>query len=462
MLSVVSLLFFLLIIISVFINYRKGLQIYIVTFPFVQTYMSINLGMGLEFRVSAIIAILLVTYTLIYIHSNRRISELVEMPLNRVILGFCFIYSLSVSLNPSILESNIGPFLYFLLRTVALVYIGWMAFSSFEEANGTKRRFLIGIGLLTLYGLFEFALQANPILDYFARELGSDISSDEFSPILRYESDSRGYRVQSIFYHPYPWGGILSCLCLYPLFFLFKRAGNVAFEKYLLLYIVFIANIVLTRGRSTLLPALLVSGLSFLSSKGISKGKVAIIGFIMLGVLAIPLLFPSVIDQIAPYFSFSKNDDGLRGSSTEMRAQQLIIAVALVQDNIWAGNGFEYVRELLAQIGLGTPLSGVESFWLVILIENGIVGIISYLFLFAGISYYFLALKRHFATDSESRRLLNHIVFGIAAYVIFITTTGTMNTLPFFFLFIGAITKYVHLLKKREESKSVVTSAVNP
>lgn len=440
-------------------NLRKGLQAYIVSFLFVQPYMTISLGGSFKINVSTFLLVIILCLMILYSLENKKIrGEISNMRLNKTIIIFLGILLLSVVLNVNVFDSNVFKYFLFSTRNVGLVYIGWLSYNNLSDGLAMNKKLLIVICALAVYGIIELLLENNPLLDYLSSQL-TPSSSDEIGGILRYDIGERGYRVQSLFYHPYSWGGILIFFSLFPLYFLFNQNQKKGKTLYFAIFLILFFNVFFTRGRSTLIPELFVTSAAFI----FSKKKISIISLLFLGIpLIVFLFFPSITEKILPYFSLSQENKGaLHGSSIEMREAQLFAVLAILKGNILTGNGFGSAVALLSQVGLDTNLQGLESFWLSTLLDNGIIGLIAYLILFFNVIRYFFR-QRYLYTDI--RILSVFIIIGILGYLMFITMTGTMFTLPFFFLLLGIMAKYTYLqgqqssLRKTWEGREKVVS----
>jgi O-antigen ligase len=122
----------------------------------------------------------------------------------------------------------------------------------------------------------------------------------------------------------------------------------------------------------------------------------------------------------------------------------------MVKDNYIAGSGFGAIKKVLADLGGDSDLKGAESIWLVILIDNGIIGIIAYIVFFTSVIRRFLKEKRRAITKATERKISIAIV-TVICYIIFVTLTGEMNTFAFFMLYAGMFGKLIYLQIQREK-----------
>jgi hypothetical protein len=89
---------------------------------------------------------------------------------------------------------------------------------------------------------------------------------------------------------------------------------------------------------------------------------------------------------ISPYAAnvssiFVSNAD-LGGSSFEMRISQLHSAIQIFENKLFFGLG---IKSLDRYLGITTGILGAESIWIRLIIERGLFGILSYLFLMGSI-----------------------------------------------------------------------------
>ena len=86
-------------------------------------------------------------------------------------------------------------------------------------------------------------------------------------------------------------------------------------------------------------------------------------------------------------------DTEIGGSSSEMREGQWEIAFYYLMNDFWVGNGFTFTSLLLSQDEAG--LFGAEGMWLPIIMDRGIIGVISILLAFI-IGLFEIIKRKHY------------------------------------------------------------------
>jgi hypothetical protein len=438
-----------------FSNLRKGVQLFIILYPFIQPYVIISVGkLNLSLQLGS--AVLMTAFLLYkFIFGNKAYFALNENVNNRSVFFLVLLLLLTVVGNTGVIGTNSVNFILLLSRKISFIYLGWVSFRTLKDGRNFVDKCLIIFSLLLIYGLNEMITHSNPILEYF--QSLSKIVSDN---ILTYDSSIRGYRLQSVYYHSYAWGGILLIVSSVLLYRALNSKTQKASYLYLALYFAAMVNIIFTHARSCIAPAFLITGLLILLKSGGRSRKTGY--FFPLVFLAVIILIfsPQVQNVIAPYFSFSEDDTSIRGSSSQMRFGQLVAALGYVKQSFFTGNGFEFSKSLLKDIGGFTELQGAESFWYVTIIDTGLIGVVAYLGFFTGIVRRFVLLRRRVSQATKTQ--INFIVVTIIGYFIFITLTGEMNTLSYFFICLGMASKLVYLqLNVGTKTQAVVRLNVN-
>ncbi len=442
---------FLLLVVALMIitinNLRRGIKFFVLVFPFIQLYMKLTAGLPLQAVMCLLIAAFLIYH---WINGNRRLQADLKASIhNQAIFLLCFLLLIGVIFNTEIWKSNFGTYVYFVVRKILLFYVGWAAITSVTEGNRLIKRILITYVCLMVYALLEVALNRNPILLFFSG-MASVIDPEQ---IVIYKASDRGYRVQSIFYHPYAWGGILVMISAFYMYLMLNTRSQKKYLRYMMVFGIAALNIVLTRGRSIIFPFLFLVGALYFLKSGSLKRKLGLIAPIVIGAVAAVIIFPQILDVLNQYFTVSdSSSQALQGSSLEMRLGQLNASFDLIKEHPMVGNGFESLRKFLSETGQGTDLEGAESIWFAVLIDHGILGIIAYIL-------FYIMLIRNFAGTKKRtrsvyvRRQINFAIVTILAYIIFITLTGDMNTFTFFLMYVGLMSKYIYLQIEAEKQQ---------
>lgn len=260
-----------------------------------------------------------------------------------------------------------------LVKTVAeeiiFIWILWEVIDSKKDFEKIYQYITIVIFFSCIYAFIELSLQSNPLAVYEAT-LNEDKSKNIF---YEYLSDSRGYRVKSCFEHSIGaginWG-------MYAVFTMWHWINNNKNKKSFWLSIITaflcIPCIILTRMRTPILFTV-ISSLCLLNFK--RKKFYAVIIAVLIG---IGFMHDLVADNATIFLSFF-NESAQRnvgGSDLNMRMMQMSTAVNLVKMSPVVGLGNKFASVLSESLIRG--LLGLESIWLNVIVQYGIIGVISY------------------------------------------------------------------------------------
>lgn len=254
-----------------------------------------------------------------------------------------------------------------------LIYIMWKLITNEKDFKFLIRGFMAAIFVSCLYGMFEGAIESNPLAEY---EMSFN-SDDEKVLVYDYSGEMRrGYRVKSIFEHAIG-GGVMWGISIVMLLFSWSRNGIKCINRpigFVLISLCFVC-VLLTKSRGPIL-FLLIAGAGFFQIK--SK---YFYYSVFLGVMVLYCgwsFFEQFADNFLSIFS-SKAQENVGGSSSEMRIDQLAAAFLLMQSSPLWGLGFKYQNVL--DNTLTETLGGSESMWFDILPSFGLLGILANLVL---------------------------------------------------------------------------------
>ena len=146
---------------------------------------------------------------------------------------------------------------------------------------------------------------------------------------------------------------------------------------------------------------------------------------------------------------FWENSTNSMGSTLAERAEKFRHAFELTKEHPWFGYGYGFVAEQIkannAQIG------GAESFWILCMLEFGIVGLLGYASFFIGI--FVGVLKNVFSENGFVRLLYITMLCTIMGYLVFISATGMLDTFAIFSLFFALFSAYIHF--KKNETRNI-------
>lgn len=249
---------------------------------------------------------------------------------------------------------------YFLVWTI------WVLYKSTKENNRFLFYNLMGyLIVLDIYAMIESVTIENPFLDYL-RSSGVDIPQ-QASHYVRYGF----YRSQSLTV----WTSIMAVASgMGALFLAYSFFGKIL-KPSLILYVVWILCLigVFISGARSVMVVVAISALGFLKHL-INIKYIIIIGLV--GFVAVSMtgdLFSEVIDSFI-------NPEEAGGSSFEQRGLQFLVAFRYWMKAPIIGNGLDFTN-LLVSMEVG--LLGAESIIFRLLIDRGIIGLLSFILLYA-------------------------------------------------------------------------------
>ncbi|MDP2093943.1 MAG: O-antigen ligase family protein [Hydrogenophaga sp.] len=233
-------------------------------------------------------------------------------------------------------------------------------------------------------------------------------------------------RISGVFIHPMTNGLFLSLSLIFVLYQISIK--SVAQNKLnfvlnaALFVLIFLALLVI--GIRT---AIVSIGAGFFVYMFLEKNfKSAIVGISVIGVT---FLIVQSIPELADYFGsiIDKDSSNITGSSIGQRLSQLNGAFDAIRDNILFGNGYGWTTFYEITRGSHPIMLSFESLFLVIICNNGLVGVALWMIMF--IMYYFTA---------RYRRMHKHSSFLLtlfSVYIIYAIVTGEYGYMKYFLIF---------------------------
>jgi len=303
----------------------------------------------------------------------------------------------------------------------------WQVCKTKSDFNFFARIIIICLSIMLIYGLFCFLTGQNPYIAALSELFNKQDNNEIFSEI---ERGGLTGKVQSTTSHPMLWSVVLS-LIIFASNSLWLRKKNYTFYIFvaLVLFNLFVCNV-----RTGIVAT--VIGLAILFTQFSFRYKLISISFIL--VLLLLSADTSIFGSFQPFVDsiiyFSDTDKNVGGSSLEMRMVQFGGAVSLwEQGGILFGNGFNWCGNYYALYGDHPILLAFESIIYVIIIENGVLGIIIYGFLFY--SFYKINWDLYLSLQKKNKTeywLINSL---ITTYIIYIMITGLFG-FNFFLIFL--------------------------
>lgn len=328
--------------------------------------------------------------------------------------------------NP--LEVCLRTFKYFIPRYAAL-FVGFAAFRRLGDWLGMVRPLSLMLAVVGLYGVATWVLQANPYDDalHMAFEGRKGIWADV---------ESRGYRVFSTLTNPIVYGYVM-CIAA-SLTYLWKRQMNTVLWTGLLALALF--NVFLANSRTGVVAGLILVGVFLLSKYRLSYRMYCSIALCAV-VLAVSYYCIPVVRHVtdSTVDIFTSGGVHTRGSTVELKFDQLAASLYLFYKHPFFGNGFNYFWEAIRMehVAYRGNLAGLEGFGYKLLVEEGIFMIIAVAVLFFNLSRYFWT--RRYSGDYAHAGMAWTLSF--LAFMLFTGTHDGIFTIGM--VFIGMLAKLI-------------------
>lgn len=263
-------------------------------------------------------------------------------------------------------------------------------------------------GIVSLYALFETVTRQNPYIE-IVNSLGL-YSNDRIIDDIRFFLK----RSQSIFFM-HGTNGVVALLTGVTLFYVKRHTQYLNNSKYVSFFAFLLFATVFFTGTRSAILGLVVSCVTFFDMKTMRmKYVIMAILFICIGGVVLSDYFNVV------YNSFI-NTDSIGGSNQDMRDTQFELASFYLYRSFWVGNGIAYTWNYV--LAMHKDLYGAESLWIPIMIDQGILGVASYMAFMLGCAIY---VKKHNC---------GNLLFFILGIIMF----NTMSSIPgfkFYYIFI--------------------------
>lgn len=220
--------------------------------------------------------------------------------------------------------------------------------------------------LAAVYCFFEESVSANPIMHWCENNQGS------FTWLIdRTESRFGVKRAQSFFADVVPFG--ISAAYAFILLFIFQRDTERIMQKKWRRFLLLLLPIcVFMTGTRSVIMCFLLACVSLLTPATIKRYRFQLLAV----VLFVALFMSSYLGEI--YDSIFVDSTELGGSSSDMREGQWDIAFFYMAQDFWVGNGINFTGNLLNKGG-EAGLFGAEGMWLPIMMDRGMLGVVSVL-----------------------------------------------------------------------------------
>lgn len=363
---------------------------------------------------------------------TRRENWLTSSPLS--IPLFIVLFSCLITMVANITNENAGPLRVFnffneiIVPTTAFCYHFSKESSEFQQS--LFRKIFIFYGAIALYASIAFLIQFNPYIEFLK-------STNETGRIVvqTYEGSYRGLRAQGTISHPITFGAaivivLLSCFAIGNAKRWLGRSPTAGWLG-IAAGIAILAAVMFTRSRSPLI-LLGVAVILMLLLSTLWRTYLYIMFGSLAAVLAF-LLIPQVQTSalsVANIFVTSMGQDQ-KGSSLDMRVKQWSISSKYFATSPVFGNGLDATENIVASKN-EPDLFDAESIIYVVMIDQGLLGILAYLTFFI----WTFAIGFKYILSRNDWAIYSGLVIG---YLVFVMSTGVMETMPIFCCMISAI-----------------------
>lgn len=266
-----------------------------------------------------------------------------------------------------------------------MVGVFWYSIQSIEDVKKFSRYFFLFLIALIAYGLFEELTKWNPIMDFIVNNHLNTGSADN-----PYDYRYGFKRIQSFL----GLFGALGVCCVISIIYYVNLSINylpvvAKYKKQIPYLIGGLFLCVLFTGTRSIYVCFAV-GMTFLLQRKIIHSKQMFL-MIVLAILLIPFVgiyFDSILRSFVDTNSVS-------GSDVDLRQDQLDISLYFMSKSPWVGNGFGFTFDTVKYLYI-EQIAGAESVWFPLMIDQGLLGVLSYATVILASLYYCWA-KRNWA-----------------------------------------------------------------
>lgn len=373
-------------------------------------------------------------YFLFFITFKRKTYTKDNFVLAKPFLLIFISYTLSLLFGSlDFIPSFLGV-LQVLINEYAFIYILWHVLKTEDDIKFLLRNFIFMFLVISIYGIYEKITQTNPVMDF---EIAQFPNKEDVIGKIYLSSEERGgfLRVQSFMPISITFGAYCA---LFVGFYLFYK------QK----YSSYLSNSGLLKGY--ILVILLILGLFFSNSRSpifcfavviipiLSLRKIINIPNLILVSLAIVIFY----DYVEPYFAnitsiLDPESRDVGGSSIEMRLTQISVALNYFLDSPIIGHGIRSLVQISSKDA--DKMYGSESIWIWLFVERGLLGVISYLYLF-----YTVVKKMSFSYNKK------FIIFFTLGWILLNTMTTTPGLDISFYLVIMIILYRLEIVRQNK------------
>ena len=262
----------------------------------------------------------------------------------------------------------------FIITEVSIYIILSIAIRTQDELKQSVNAIVYSYILIGTYGLFTYFVRGNPLYSYFAKAFNASIDYTGGDIIA-----TGGFlgRATGNLSGGLPWGQESVLICAFAFFY--PVIENPKIRN--LLCFLSCANCFFSTKRSAIVPMIVVLIYSMVKKGLFNKKnviKVVLSVFVLFFAFSKISYFDSYRQNIESAIYFWDDDvarhNNIRGSSRDMRNDQLQYTFYMVKDNLLCGLGYSYNSYYNATHGSHPVMHGFESLFFSVVVCSGIIG----------------------------------------------------------------------------------------
>lgn len=323
------------------------------------------------------------------------------------------------------------------VQTFPTIWISWYLIENENDFRFLLKGYIIVFFLAAIYGLVEYGMQYNPLVEYksLLKEGGIRVYT---------LANGRGYRVMSFFEHCIGGGMTLGLYSAFIFMIYVSSKKNIPYKKVALLGALFsLPCVILTKMRS----AMLFTVICFIATVDLKKKR--FYKLFLLGIVGIVFIYPLIQQNSALFLSLiDKNvQSKLGGSNMTMRLSQFDAVSNLMQMSPIGGLG-EKFNELISN-QYTTQALDYESLWFEQMVKHGIIGVVAHIIM---IVYSVLIIPRKY----KSKELF---IISFSYWMTYTLTSIPSFRTSFYYFVLFYFIKHTEIYKKMLEDTNAYSNS---
>ncbi len=357
----------LILIIYSFINFKKAFLWFLVFKLFLVTNIAVVAVPGLPLFTLELF--LTMVFFIQYYRLRKKVTMKVDFPYKKPMTFLLISWALSTIFAYIGFIGAFSQFLKSVFQQIIFIWMLWDLIDVKKDLGFILKWFTIAFFFICVYGFYEHQIQSNPLMEYEVSLMGDSDRAIDWT----YDADvERGYRTQSVFEHAIGAGVNWALYIVFILSLYINYKYPIKYMKLSFLTVLLsLMCLFFTNSRGPIV-FLMLSGMSLINLKN-KRGYLFIVGIAISFIILLPYL-SEYTDNILSIFD-SKVQKQVGGSNAEMRFMQMNAATELMKESPIVGWGYKFMN--VFNNSLTAALLGLESMWIRIMVQFGIIGIIA-------------------------------------------------------------------------------------